>query len=429
MAAASAPPRPILRQRLVPRFSLAAALAALTLCAVGLWYWFRVPFEVEHEVVRYGFADDPFASGAIDGKLLAHVHRLWGGETVRHGLVTMFDLKGSKRAEENFREGILHGEYRRWDADGHLRVEGWYDSGRPAGEWIWHSEFRKWDSPTPALSADPFGGPPSVTFPVYAYGKVISHWEDGLPDGSWEWRDPAGKIYLQLEFENGRLVSGQTELLDECSRKLLEGQAFETTREAVLVLRPVSGDFRSTPLKDVCQMLRDATEAPLELDWRPLEENGINIDAPVTARVENLPLAAALKPILATNNLATDYRFGTIWITPGKVGGNWRDSTAISQISPPAGSKLSGAWNAPATMQFIETPLESALQSLEKQYPIQFDLSRLSPKETQVPVTVNITGLSLKNSLGILFDRYLMRGELQEGKLVVELRHSERSSQ
>lgn len=83
------------RRWFAPRFSLAAALLAMTLCAVGLWYWYRVPFEVVFK--------------SMGNKDIETVRRTWGG-TVRHGPRREF-RKGKLYLVENYRDGIPHGKW------------------------------------------------------------------------------------------------------------------------------------------------------------------------------------------------------------------------------------------------------------------------------------------------------------------------------
>ena len=64
---------------------------------MGLWYWFRVPFEVEHQVDK-------------ERREVETVRRTWGG-TVRHGPRRIF--AGERLLfVENYRDGVPHG---RWE--------------------------------------------------------------------------------------------------------------------------------------------------------------------------------------------------------------------------------------------------------------------------------------------------------------------------
>ena len=160
--------------RFRPRFTLAALLALVTLSALGAWYWWRVPFEVE-----------------VPGKgnrTVETVRRVWGGKTLRHGPLYEFDKDGHKIAEIHYHEGLLHGTSQRWFTDGHIREQGQHQFGRKHGEWVRFHENRE--------------GAPTH----FAYSKNISHWENGIPDGKWESIDTQGTTTTSVEFVAGKLV-------------------------------------------------------------------------------------------------------------------------------------------------------------------------------------------------------------------------------
>jgi hypothetical protein len=91
-----------LSRALRPRFSLAAAFLVVTLSAVMLWYWYRVPFEIVHTP----------AKGRTETET---VHRTWDG-AVRHGPRSV-SIDGQPRALEHYREGIADGSWE-WRGEG-----------------------------------------------------------------------------------------------------------------------------------------------------------------------------------------------------------------------------------------------------------------------------------------------------------------------
>src|SRR6187401_2543243 len=112
-------PRP---RRWLPRFSLAALFVLVTLSAVGVWYWYQWPFEVEN--VEYGKATvDPFrAPGAtalpnsrqqIVRREVESVRRVWSRErkTIRHGPRKVYDGQGRLLAEGHYSNGVRHGRF------------------------------------------------------------------------------------------------------------------------------------------------------------------------------------------------------------------------------------------------------------------------------------------------------------------------------
>lgn len=324
------------RRWYLPRFSLAAALITLSLVAVGLWYWFRVPFEIVHE--------------EKDRREVETVLRTWNG-TIRHGPRLVY-LDGRLSLVENYRNGVAH--------------------------------------------------------------------------GSWKWFDPAGKAYLEAEFDRGKLVAFQSE---RCEPRLARHLAERTIDDPQLVqklLQPVTVDYvEKIPLKDAIAILRDQTGIPFELDARRLEaEAWLNIDSPVTSTAVDRPVVVALKEVLATYPISADYRYGTIVITTAESAESWRDPTGVTTISPPPGSGLAKAWNRPASIQFIEMPIGQVLASIEKQHGIKFDSTKLVEFEKQIvgqeiPVTCNLSG-SLRDSLGLLFEPLQLRVRLDGEVLVIE---------
>jgi len=307
----------------------------MSLCAVGLWYWYRVPIEIVHEEKGRREVDT--------------VCRTWDG-TIRHGPRRVYvDEKLS--LVENYRNGLAH--------------------------------------------------------------------------GPWKWFDTAGNVYLEAEFDRGKLLTFQGQ---RCEPRLARHLAERTINDPVLVqelLQPVSLDFIETPLKDVFQLIKDMRGIQLELDVKRLEEAGVNIDSPVTCNTNNLPLIVAFKELFAGYRLAADYRYGTLVVTTTQSAESWRDPTGVTTMVPPRGSTLEKAWTRPARFEFIETPMADALLFIEDQHGIQLDASKVIEFQKQVaphglPVTCNLNGLSLRDSLGLLLEPLDFRVTLRGETLVIE---------
>lgn len=98
-----------------PRFSLAAALLAITLCAVGLWYWYRVPFEVT-------------TNTSTARREVESVRRTWEG-TVRHGPRRIFE-HDRLLLEENYADGQAHGKWTWFDAGGKSYLSAEFQRGK-----------------------------------------------------------------------------------------------------------------------------------------------------------------------------------------------------------------------------------------------------------------------------------------------------------
>src|SRR5688572_24294455 len=95
------------RRGFLPGSSLAAVRIVVTLCAIGLWYWYRVPFETVHETKGR--------------KIVESVCRTWDG-TVRHGPRRVY-FGGKLGLAENYRNGVAHGSWRWFDAAGKAYLE------------------------------------------------------------------------------------------------------------------------------------------------------------------------------------------------------------------------------------------------------------------------------------------------------------------
>jgi hypothetical protein len=100
-----------------PRFSLAAAFFVITLSAVALWYWYRVPFQLVHAPHK----------GSME---VETVHRTWEG-TVRHGPRSV-SIDGQPRALEHYREGIADGPWEWRGEDGQVLLAAEFHRGKLA---------------------------------------------------------------------------------------------------------------------------------------------------------------------------------------------------------------------------------------------------------------------------------------------------------
>jgi hypothetical protein len=65
-----------------------------------------------------------------------------------------------------------------------------------------------------------------------------------------------------------------------------------------------SFNFAETPLRDVVAQIRDRYGVPVMIDTKALEENGVDIDVPLTLSVENVSLRSALRLLLGQAELA-----------------------------------------------------------------------------------------------------------------------------
>lgn len=80
-------------------------------------------------------------------------------------------------------------------------------------------------------------------------------------------------------------------------------------------LRSAGLEFVETPLKDVITQVQDDYGIPIQIDVAALEENGINLDEPMTVNIHNVSLQSALRLMLNRLNIAYLYQDEVLLIT------------------------------------------------------------------------------------------------------------------
>lgn len=416
---------------LTPRFSLAAAFVTLTLCAVGLWYWYRLPFQVERRglsesfTVEYGTrrSRGPMPQGQACVRSTAWMRRGWNSEPILHGERLSYGEGDLLIGRDHWRDGVLHGDWRRWYSDGHLREEGRFWLGRKDGVW---KAYRQ---------DDKFSGNP----PRYRYHEVISTWNRGQPAGVWEYRDADDKLIQRLEFKDGKLVGFEELPITPRLAAALTEPSNGNVSFLEQWMQPVSFQIKKVPLPYAFEQFDGGSYAqPLAMTQRQVLSPEGDWELPVVSatagnvpiklgklevncQVDQMPALPAAGKILAQHRLVGDYRLGRLWITTPQAAEQWRDTTGISQIQPPRGSDLARAWEREVPAEFVETPLCDVVIYLTSHYSqnsgckLQFDL-RAAPL---TPVTANASG-QLRHSLGIVLLRAHCRCTLQGETLVIE---------
>jgi hypothetical protein len=458
------------------QFSLAGIFALMTLSAIGVAYWYQWPYAVENK--QYASAADPFAApgeptpGANVRREVEYVRRVWGGKTVRHGPRRVFDVTGNLTISENyrngqkdgefitygpqgarsrletFRHGEKHGPSRRWNAkgdlildesynhdlrdgqfdvrhgDGQPAITGTFDLGHPTGKWSWF--------PAAAVNIDdkvlPFGArqPAAVTTSAASPGSVVGQWRDGLADGRWEWRDGNGKLYLSADFDAGHVVHSDPANLHHLLLEAVIDAAGEEPRILPLLFATASINLTKAPLKDAMDYLRPTIRVPLTIHRQVADRSFLAI----TCEVHDAPLLVALGQMLELHGLACDYRYGTLCIDKADAIANWKDTTGVTQLAPPRGSRLAKEWNRLIEMDFVETPVKDVLVFITDKTGgnVRFDLSRLpTPRVLSAkiptpdsPLSVTLRGISLHNCLGVLLDQLGCKATLRGETLVIE---------
>jgi hypothetical protein len=379
------------RRWFAPRFSLAAALFAMTLCAVGLWYWFRVPFEVVHE--------------SKNRTEIESVRRTWGG-TVRHGPRRII-RRGKLTFIENYRDGIRHGKQEWFDAQGRAYITAEFQLGRLV-------KFQASDEYDQRLARH------------FAEGTIDN------PHIAASIFEPAALEFVETPLKDAIQILKDTYNIPITCQGLRNNVTLE---EPLPPPRPPSEVVR---LNDQMQLLvpldPDVPDTAIELQMLPVSEEKpkrpkvvSQINLPITADVREDPLIIALGKMLQPHDLVCDYRYGMLWVAEREGVENWKDPTGVAEIVPPPGSKLSRQWDNLDVAEFIETPLglACAIISGNTNNWMTFDCSRLPSDfvNGKVPgsrVTINAQGLH-KDILGMMLESVGCRARLGGETIVIEL--------
>jgi hypothetical protein len=191
------------------------------------------------------------------------------------------------------------------------------------------------------------------------------------------------------------------------------------------LLAPCETQFVETPLSDAADFLTEYLQTPIRVDARRLEESGINIDSPVSLRMEEgPPFIECLARILASasappRNLVGDYRYGMLTITT-PIGSAAPDASGVSQLIIPPDSPLASIWNRKIAVEFVETPLVDALAHLEEQVGLKglFILDEIPADSQMVPVTMRAENHPFGQVLGLLLAD-LGRARLKDDRWIV----------
>src|SRR5262245_4979923 len=470
------------------QFSLASLLVLTTLSAVGLWYWYQRPYLVENKITSVA---DPFAAPAGPGKKnwdrrdVEYVRRVWGGKTVRHGPMKVYDnqdrllrldnyrngekhgesiryepagkpsrvetyangkrhgpsrwsANGTLIAEENYNRDLREGKFEYWHPDGTPFVHAAFHDGHPVGQWSW------FPAPAPrgrpVLPSDFLRRPQlDLTLPTVVPitpgrpgGSIVGQWREFLPDGRWEWRDPDGNVYLSAEFVDGRLTKSEPPSIHPRTLEGIQATA-QLVQPFALFFSPVCLEFNSVPLKDVVVYIQQTASIPLRIDGRALQHMGLSFNMPITARVEDAPLLIALNELFKPHNLACDFRYGTICVVPADSIENWQDKTGVTELSPPPGSRVAAEWNRTTTVDMVEMPLKDVCLYLSEVHQVRIDPTLMPARSKpgsnaatiDAPVTVSLRGVTLCNALGVILDSLDCQASLEGERIVIQPQSSQ----
>ncbi len=105
------------------QFNLRTLFAAVTLCAIGTWYWYQRPYPVETWVSSA--PGDCFFGGKPtrppppkDLREVQYYRRVRGKQPVKHGPYYLYDAKGRLQGTGYYRDDKADGEFTGYWTDG-----------------------------------------------------------------------------------------------------------------------------------------------------------------------------------------------------------------------------------------------------------------------------------------------------------------------
>lgn len=385
MAQATPQSQPPRRRWPLPRFSLAAALVAMTLCAVGLWYWFRVPFEVVHQIDK-------------GRREVETVHRTWNG-TVRHGQRRIY-LNGKLYFVENYRDGVPHGQWEWMDGTGRNYITAEFQTGKLASL----QASKECDQRLAKLLAAGVIDDPGMVKKLFEPCR-LSFNRTPLKDAMDILMD---SHTIQISCQQLREPMGYVEFGNDGSIV-----AADATAE---IDRPLFADLA---VRDrMIRFVRGPKSPGAKLAIR-------KYDALVSTEAGDVPLIVAFGRILQPRGLVCDYRYGMLWIAPREEAGKWLDPTGVSMIVPPPGTALELAWHKTVKIDFLETPLRDACAAIEQHSGVKFDLSHLPPNllgaDSEALLTFYFGSVPFRHALGAMLEESDLQAKLNGETIVIEL--------
>jgi hypothetical protein len=461
------------------QFSLSKLFVLVTLCAIGIWYWYQRPYPVEKMVESLDGArhagrrtSDPQPPASF--RELQYVRRVWGGGTVKHGPYRGYDLQGKLLRSGNYRNGQRHGhfvtiqrdgskhsgmiirdlvegEMRSWDAKGNLIGAHNFLNGKRHGlsrSWgIWGnlSEEENYESDVlhgPFVYCQSPGSHRLVEgrfehgvasgawkwFPRKNSDSVImGQWRKGRADGRWEWLNANGERYIVAEFSDGQIVQLEPRGFSPRILEEVAGRTRYDPRKLALAFMPPGEHYTDTTWEDLIKQAYFEMDSYTELDLSGLEKAALKETQSVDINAVEQPWLLALRESLKPYGLGYDLRYNTFCIDTIDSIEAWQDTTLVTAIIPPLDSELEVEWAQACWLEVVEMPFRDVLSYLAEGRQIRFDTRFLkeaaATNETEAtldtPVTITIERASLKNSLAILLRRLNCKAWLQGETIVV----------
>lgn len=446
-----------------PRFSLKMLMLAVTAAAVGAAFWWRWPVTQTTEK-KQGLR--------VTTETFTY-HRGLRGNLIKHG-VHRITRDGKVEMEEYYREGLLHGPYRRggW-------VTGEYFLGEKHGIW----RYERQDRSTEEIS------------------RTEEHWNRGKRDGLFQCWDAGGKLRFGFEFKNGRLISAQNSPSGSLLAQRAADGSFKNQKLVDAIFSDVDLHYEDCPLEEAIADLRERFAIPLAARWKrktvvlkqppapadpprpamheiPFSDEWILVEpddpkaapqlvdmrprslappapavppppiviethrAPVTVNEKQTMLLVGFDILLKQFDLALDYRYGVLCIVDAEGAADWKDITGVMDLHPANDKLLSEHLDAPAKVTYRE-PLRDVLNNLAKVQEISVEFRPADdpalgvgsiPREEMVNLfrealmirdnpsskPANPVPITLRQLLGLILDQASLHCHEENGVLIIE---------
>jgi len=407
------------RRRFVPQFSLRMLLGTITLFSVAAAVWWRWPIvqSSSGEMELLSLGEDPKEGydivkvQTVERKRFRH--GLWG-ELIRHGTTEIISADTTQcLLLEEWQDGARHGRFARYYPSGEPREVGAYRVGKRSGDWTYFAP--KWSVQ---------GGSPA---------SVVSHWDDGLATGKWEWQFADGKPLKTAEFRGGIIVAinGQpvtdhlaAQFGQEKNKDSVIADMASATNSSAFDRPSRQFTFQPSPvgpvsLENHCAGLAELWQIPVSFD--PFSRVDLAVEEVEICGLA--PPSAALVLALHEHGLAAVSRYGCLLITTEQIA-KGPDPTGLEGLNIPVDGRIAEALNKNNAVLSWSTSLEEALSRCQKETGVEFDiLSRQGsfglaeqlryPREPRKAFPYNLT---LRDALGLaLFQtryRCTLRGDV-----------------
>jgi hypothetical protein len=182
-------------------------------------------------------------------------------------------------------------------------------------------------------------------------------------------------------------------------------------------------DFEETYLVDVLDYLEVKHDVDFHLDERAMRAANVTSDPPLTAKLEDVPLAIAIFAVLAPYDLTFHVRNEQLWVTSPEGAAGGADRTGVGSLGPAAQSPWDDALPEETALDFIETPLVDVLDYLGTKHDLAFVIDETGNHSSmpfgERPVTISLSGISLQAALATLLHEVGGACYLSDGTLVV----------